>query len=71
MTMIALLHHPAFRQLEAAWRGVDFLVRRLETGASLKLFLIDVSQEELQADLLGTEDLTESGIYRLLVEKSV
>ncbi len=71
MTMIALLHHPAVRQLEAAWRAIDFLARRLETGASLKLFLIDVSPEELQADLLGTEDLTESGMYRLLVESTV
>lgn len=71
MTMVALLRHPAFRQLEAAWRSIDLLVRRLETGSDLKLYLIDVSQNELQADLLATDDLTETGLYRLLVEKSV
>jgi type VI secretion system protein ImpC len=71
LTMLALLRHPAFRQLEAGWRGMDFLVRRLETGTKLKLYLIDVSHEEFQADLLASEDLTQTGIYRLLVEQTV
>jgi type VI secretion system protein ImpC len=66
-----LLRHPAFRQLEAAWRCIDLLVRRLETGSDLKLYLIDVGQNELQADLLSTDDLTETGLYRLLAEQTV
>lgn len=43
-----VLHHPRFQALEALWRGVDFLVRRLETGVSLKLFLIDATAEDLR-----------------------
>jgi type VI secretion system protein ImpC len=71
MTMVALLRHPAFRQLESTWRGIEFLVRGLELGTDLKLYLIDVSQDELQADLLESEDLTETGTYQLLVEQTV
>lgn len=32
----AILHHPAFQALEAAWRGLDLLVRRIESD-SIKL----------------------------------
>ncbi len=45
--MRAVLHHPAFQALEAAWRGLYFLVRRLETGEALKIFLLDLPPEEL------------------------
>jgi type VI secretion system protein ImpC len=69
--MRALLHVPAFQELEAAWRAVFFLVRHIETGTQLKLYLIDVSKEELAADLGAGADLRASGLYRLLVEKSV
>jgi type VI secretion system protein ImpC len=69
--MGALLHLPAFQALESAWRAVFFLVRNLETDSRLKLLLIDVSKEELAEDLASSPDLTTTGAYRLLVEKSV
>lgn len=69
--MRALLHHPELQALEALWRGVDLLVRRLETGPDLKLTLVDIAKEELAADLGGVEALKDSGFYRLLVESSV
>jgi type VI secretion system protein ImpC len=69
--MAALLHAPDFQALEAAWRAVFFLVRNIETDSQLKLFLIDVSKEELAEDLLASDDLSSTGIYRLLVEKTV
>jgi type VI secretion system protein ImpC len=46
----AILHHPDFQALEAAWRGVAFLVRRLETGPRLKVFLLDMTRRELDAE---------------------
>ena len=69
--MSALLHLPAFQGLESAWRAVYFLVRNLETSSQLKVLLIDVSKEELARDLASSQDLTSTGIYRLLVEKTV
>ena len=69
--MRAILHHPDFQAIEAAWRAVFFLVSRLETDTQLKLYLLDVSKEELHADLEAAEDLQATGIYKLLVEKTV
>ncbi|MGO8788066.1 MAG: type VI secretion system contractile sheath domain-containing protein [Terriglobia bacterium] len=69
--MGALLHLPAFQALESAWRVVFFLVRNLETDSRLKVLLIDVSKEEISHDLASAQDLRSTGIYRLLVEKTV
>jgi len=45
--MRAILSHPQFQALEAAWRSVFFLLQRLETGVELKLYLIDITREEM------------------------
>jgi len=52
--MRALLHHPDFQALEAAWRAVFFLVRRLSTDVNLKVYLLDIAKPELAADLIAT-----------------
>jgi type VI secretion system protein ImpC len=39
--MRAILHAPEYQRLEAAWRGVHFLARRIETGPALKIFIAD------------------------------
>jgi type VI secretion system protein ImpC len=67
----AILHYPDFQALEAAWRGLDFLLSRIETGEELKLYLLDISKAELCADLCATNKLAESTVYRLLVEQTV
>jgi type VI secretion system protein ImpC len=69
--MRAVLHNRDFQALEAVWRATFFLVRQLETGSQLKLYLIDVSKQELAADLKAATDLRQTGTYRLLVEQSV
>jgi type VI secretion system protein ImpC len=69
--MRAVLHHPIFQALEALWRSVHFLVRRLDTDHGLKLCLLDVSRAELESDLAAAEDLGATGLYRLLVEQTV
>lgn len=67
--MRAILHHPDFQALESAWRSLDFLVRRVETSQSLQIIVYDISAEELAADLSAHDDLTQSGLYNLLVEQ--
>lgn len=68
--MRTLLHDPAFRQLEAAWRSLHLLITSLELDERLQVHLLDVSKQELQADLEGVgADLAASGLYQLLVEQ--
>ena len=69
--MRAVLHNRDFQALEAIWRAIFLLVRQLETGSQLKLYLIDISKDELAADLKSAADLRDTGMYRLLVEQSV
>jgi type VI secretion system protein ImpC len=68
--MRALLHHPDFQAVEASWRAVEFLVRRLETGPHLQIHLLDVTKAELAADLGSSADLRATGTYRTLVEQA-
>jgi type VI secretion system protein ImpC len=70
-TMRSVLHHPDFQTLEATWRSVEFLVRRIETGGKMEIVLYDISAEELAADLAATDTLEETGLYGLLAEAPV
>jgi len=74
----ALLHHPAFQALEAAWRGVDMLVRRIESSEEIGLLLLDVSLAELGvAPSGGSTDVPPEGgtpneppaLFRLLRDR--
>ncbi len=69
--MRSLLRHPEFQQLEAAWRAAFFLVRRLETGPDLKIYLLDVSKAELARQLeQAREDLRKCAFYQVVVEET-
>ncbi len=66
--MAEVMHHRDFQALEAAWRGVQFLVSRIETDENLQVFLLDISAQELEEDLFSDDDLARTGVYRLLKE---
>lgn len=68
--MRKILHHPQFQALESAWRGVYFLVRKIETNSFLKLFLFDISKAKLAADLKSANDLSDSEICRMLADET-
>jgi type VI secretion system protein ImpC len=67
--MRTVLHQAEFQNLEALWRGMDMLLRRVETGPSLQVLLVDMSAEEFAADLSSASDLSETGLYSMLVDK--
>lgn len=69
IAMRAVLHHPDFQTLEALWRSIDFLVRRLETSSHLQIVLYDVTAEEVAADLSSEDALEDTGLFKLLVEQ--
>lgn len=51
--MRAILRHPDFRRLESAWRGISHLVSELSGDDGIQVDLLDLSRDELQADLLA------------------
>ncbi len=55
--MRAVLHDAAFRRIETAWRSAWLLVQRLETGADLKIYLYDITKQELAEESQAVHDL--------------
>jgi len=54
--MRSILHQPAYQALEAAWRSLDFFMRRVPTGGDIKLAILDLPLAELKADLHAGAD---------------
>ncbi len=66
-TLRRILHHPDFQSLESLWRSLELLLRRLDRD--IQIVLVDITAEELAADLSSVQDLSQSGLYQLLVEQ--
>lgn len=65
----AVLHHPSFQRLEAAWRGLEFLVDRVaELGEgearSVKIRVFPASWKELVKDLERAIEFDQSALYK-------
>lgn len=65
--MRAILNQKDFQALESAWRGVHFLVSRLELGDEMQLHILDMSKPEVLADLRNQQ----SGLSKILVEQTI
>ncbi|MEO8053535.1 MAG: type VI secretion system contractile sheath large subunit [Acidobacteriota bacterium] len=66
----AILRSPRFRELEAAWRTLDLLVRRVG-DESVRVFFLDVSRAALVEDISSHEKLSGTGLYRRLVTETL
>lgn len=44
--MNKILHHPELQELESAWRGLNYMVMNTETGAQLKIRVMNMSKDE-------------------------
>ncbi len=64
--MRKILHHSRFQLMESAWRGLHFLVRRIETNSKLKIFLLDIDKDSLSTQLKSFDNLSDSGLYNLI-----
>lgn len=62
--MDEILHHQAFKNLEAPWRSLKMLCDRTDFQENIKVELLSVSKEELLEDFEDAPDITESGLYR-------
>jgi len=64
----AILHQPAFQQLETTWRSLYRLVMETETGPDLKIKILDISKASLLKNCVETEEVVKTLLYRLVYE---
>ena len=64
-----ILHDPAFQALEAAWRGLDWLLASAAGQKGVEFKIVDLSAEELRTDLSSAESLEATGLYQILVDQ--
>jgi type VI secretion system protein ImpC len=60
-----ILHAPAFQQLESAWRGLKFVVDRVDFRENVRVEMLNVSKEDLQMDFEDAPEVTKSGLYKI------
>ncbi|MEZ4452876.1 MAG: type VI secretion system contractile sheath large subunit [Nannocystaceae bacterium] len=59
----AILHHPALQALEARWRGLRFVVDRVDAGENIVVEILDASKEDLRLDFEESPELAHSGLH--------
>jgi type VI secretion system protein ImpD len=65
----AILHHPEFQRLEAAWRGLQWLVRRIEPGNPVLIKLLHAAWAEVCRDLGRAQEFDQSALFNLVYEQ--
>ena len=67
----AIVHHPDFQQLEAAWRGLHHLVNNTETDEMLKIRVMNISKKEVHKTLRKFKGTAwdQSPIFKKLYEE--
>ncbi|MGE5490422.1 MAG: type VI secretion system contractile sheath large subunit, partial [Actinomycetota bacterium] len=63
-----VMHAESFQKVEATWRGLHYLVSRTETGAMLKLRVLDASKKDLDDDLNKAVEFDQSGLFKMIYE---
>lgn len=66
--LAAVMHHEAFQKLEGSWRGLHYLVSNSETGASLKIRMLNASKRELYKDLSKAVEFDQSTLFKHIYE---
>ena len=63
-----ILHHPDYQKLEGSWRGLHHLVMNSETGADLKIRVMNIGKRELFKDLDKAIEFDQSQIFKKIYE---
>ena len=61
-----ILHHPTFKRLESAWRGLKFLVDRTDFRENIRVEMLNCSKDDLLADFEDTPEVPKSGLYKIV-----
>lgn len=65
----AILHHPEFQRLEAAWRGLLWLARRVEPASPVLIRVLHAPWAEVCRDLARAQEFDQSALFHLIYEQ--
>lgn len=60
----AILHNEEFQKLEAAWRGLAFLVNRTDFNENIRVELLNVDKDELLEDFEDAPELNQTAMFQ-------
>ena len=63
-----IMHDPDLQKLEGSWRGLHHLVMNSETGANLKIRMLNSSKRELYKDLSKAVEFDQSQLFKKIYE---
>jgi type VI secretion system protein ImpC len=66
--LAAIMHEEKFQKLEGSWRGLQYLIKNSETGAGLKIRMLNASKKELSKDLSKAIEFDQSQLYKAIYE---
>ena len=66
--LAAIMHTKEFTKLEGSWRGLNHLVMNSETGAGLKIRLMNLSKRDLFKDLDKAVEFDQSQIFKKIYD---
>jgi type VI secretion system protein ImpC len=61
-----ILHHRSFQELEAAWRGLKFVVDQVDFHENVVVEMLNVSKQDLRDDFQDAPEIPKSGLYRVV-----
>lgn len=66
-----ILHHPDFQKLESAWRGLSYLVDNVEIDETIKIRVLNITQDELARNLRSFRGAAwdQSPIFKMIYEQ--
>jgi type VI secretion system protein ImpC len=64
-----IMHHEQFQKLEGSWRGLKYLMSQSETGAGLKIKVLNVSKKDLLRDLQRAPEFDQSALFKKVYEE--
>ena len=61
-----IIHHPEFQKMESAWRGLKFVIDRVNFRENIKVEMLNVSKEDLLMDFEDSPEIPKSGMYKTI-----
>ena len=60
----AILHNTQFQKLESAWRGLKYLVDKVDFRENVRIVVVNCSKQDLIDDFEDSPEIPKSGLYR-------